>query len=521
MGLHSTNPPFKEAQLVIPAKQRAIEELIAYLSEQNPLTICGIGRHLLKFPSWWNMGKEFEKLKHAFTNINPISYSTDHAGSIKEMNLYLSGKFTDDGSYINFDNRILSAISTVESRIGIFAIGFFASKIEKQADRLLQDRVGDIRVAFQNVVSARESRQDRKILGVEIDAQRVNDEGARRLEEAARQQAEKARRNAEKVDRYEAEEVQLAKQSKAPQKLAREDRPQESSTSTGRFEGLRFPGAHGDTEYRLSARRGSGGFGSVFEASRSQSGQPDARVAIKIFLIEEADQNGNQVFDHGAITRKLNELVTQVAERHECIVSTPRHGIGSVDLRGQLGVFIEMELAAHDLLHTARRGRMPPNDVRSLVIDVCRGLAFLHDRPNPIVHRDIKPGNILWFPEQRRWKLGDLGLARELSQPGQLTRTAQIGTPVYMSPEAFRGEVGAGSDMWALGVMIAELLIGRVPFGHGVGEVYQVMYQILEGQPDFCGVSLPAPFDRIVAGCLNKDWRHRLTARQVLDMLSD
>lgn len=286
------------------------------------------------------------------------------------------------------------------------------------------------------------------------------------------------------------------------------------------LEGLKFRGGHGDTEYRLGARRGSGGFGSVFEATRSQSGQPDARVAIKVFEVEETDADGNRVLDHGAITRKLNELVTQVAERHESIVATPRHGIGSVDLRGRHGVFMEMELAEHDLLKRMSSGRMSVDEVRKLVVDICRGLAFLHDRANPIVHRDLKPGNILWFAGQRRWKLGDLGLARELSQPGQLTRTAQIGTPIYMSPEAFKGEVGPASDMWALGVIIAELLTGRVPFGHGVSEVYQVMYQILEGRPDF-GSTLPSPFDRIVDDCLSKEWKKRVSAGQVLELLGE
>ncbi|WP_096701297.1 bifunctional serine/threonine-protein kinase/formylglycine-generating enzyme family protein [Magnetospirillum sp. 15-1] len=291
------------------------------------------------------------------------------------------------------------------------------------------------------------------------------------------------------------------------------------------LEGLKFRGGHGDTEYRLGVRRGFGGFGSVFEATRSQSGQPDARVAVKIFLVEEEeeDENGKIVFvlDHAGLTRKLNELMTVAAERHDCIVATPRHGVGSVDLRGRHGVFMEMELAECDLLKRMSSGRMSVDEVRKLAVDICRGLAFLHDRPNPIVHRDLKPGNILWFAGQKRWKLGDLGLARELSQPGQLTRTAQIGTPIYMSPEAFKSEVGPASDMWALGVIIAELLTGRVPFGHGVSEVYQVMYQILEGRPDFGGTRLPPPFDRIVDECLSKEWKKRVSAGQVLDMLGE
>lgn len=407
--------------------------------------------------------------------------------------------------FINTCKSLTKLIIMTGDDAPLFAIGIFAGALEKEAEYLFKKRKGELLRPIDNVVAKLSTNP------LTAESQKGADEKQEpKLAENAHMKADQERL------RQETESARIAEEeSRRRQKVATVPDRKIS------FEGLKFRGAQGGAEYHLGARLGVGGFGSVFDATLSRSGQLDARVAVKIFLIEEADHDGNQIFDHATITRKLNELVTQVAERHECIVSTPRHGIGSVDLRGQLGVFMEMELAAHDLLHTARRGRMPPDDIRSLVIDVCRGLVFLHDRPNPIVHRDIKPGNILWFAEQRRWKLGDLGLARELSQPGQLTRTAQIGTPVYMSPEAFRGEVGSGSDMWALGAMIAELLTGRVPFGHGVGEVYQVMYQILEGQPDFGGIPLPAPFDRIVTGCLNKDWRHRLTARQVLDMLLD
>jgi hypothetical protein len=173
----------------------------------------------------------------------------------------------------------------------------------------------------------------------------------------------------------------------------------------------------------------------------------------------------------------------------------------------------------HDIL--AGRGKLPPDEVRSLGIALARGLEFLHARA--MVHRDVKPENVL-VPESGDFSqaiLIDLGLLgrRESAKAQSKTMTgALVGTPVYMAPEQLRGEgLTDRADLWALGVVLYEASTGRRPFA---GESFlQIAAAILEAEVSFADV--PPSLWKGIGWSLQKDPEARVpSATQLADALA-
>ena len=109
---------------------------------------------------------------------------------------------------------------------------------------------------------------------------------------------------------------------------------------------------------------------------------------------------------------------------------------------------------------------------------ICGGVAYLHD--HGIVHRDLKPGNI--FSDEGTVKIGDYGLAKFISCSRRSGQTESVGTVHYMAPEIANGRYGREIDTYALGIILFEMLTGRVPFeGESVGEV---LMKHLTAEPD-------------------------------------
>ncbi len=133
---------------------------------------------------------------------------------------------------------------------------------------------------------------------------------------------------------------------------------------------------------------------------------------------------------------------------------------------------------------------------------IAAGVGYLHDRG--IVHRDLKPGNI--FNDDGQLKIGDYGLSKFISASRRSGQTESVGTVHYMAPEIANGRYGKEIDIYALGVILYELLTGRVPFeGESVGEV---LMKHLTAQPDVGLV--PAPYRAVVAHLLEKDPQKRI-----------
>ena len=133
-----------------------------------------------------------------------------------------------------------------------------------------------------------------------------------------------------------------------------------------------------------------------------------------------------------------------------------------------------------------------------------RGVAYLHD--HGIVHRDLKPGNI--FSDEGTVKIGDYGLAKFISCSRRSGQTESVGTVHYMAPEIANGRYGREIDTYALGIILFEMLTGRVPFeGESVGEV---LMKHLTAEPDLS--ALDEPYRDIVRRALAKDPNVRINS---------
>lgn len=152
---------------------------------------------------------------------------------------------------------------------------------------------------------------------------------------------------------------------------------------------------------------------------------------------------------------------------------------------------------------------IPLNEVKFWFAGIAAGVAYLHD--HGIVHRDLKPGNI--FSDEGVVKIGDYGLSKFISCSRRSGQTESVGTFHYMAPEIGKGVYGKEIDIYALGIILCELLTGRVPFE---GETSQeIILKHLTADPDLRNI--PIRFRRVIERALFKDPAKRF--RTVPDML--
>ena len=138
--------------------------------------------------------------------------------------------------------------------------------------------------------------------------------------------------------------------------------------------------------------------------------------------------------------------------------------------------------------------------------EIAKGLTFLHDRG--IVHRDLKPGNI--FYEDGYVKIGDYGLSKAISASQHSAQTITVGTVHYMAPEIGKGQYDRGIDVYALGVLLYEMLTGHVPFfGASHGEI---LMKHLMDVPDLSGVE--EPFATVIRKAMAKEPADRYQSAQ-------
>ena len=129
--------------------------------------------------------------------------------------------------------------------------------------------------------------------------------------------------------------------------------------------------------------------------------------------------------------------------------------------------------------------------------ELCKGLAYLHDAG--VVHRDLKPHNV--FFEDGVVKIGDYSLSKAITTSHRSGHTTTVGSVHYMAPEICEGRYDKTVDIYALGVMLFEMLTGSPPYeGESMGEV---LMKHLSSQVDVSG--LPQPFDRVVAKAMQRD----------------
>lgn len=207
---------------------------------------------------------------------------------------------------------------------------------------------------------------------------------------------------------------------------------------------------HGFTDFELI---GSGGMGAVYRATEISL---DRQIAIKIL-------SPSKMRDSGFRERFAREALTMAQLNHPAIVSI--YATGEVEEH----FYIIMEFVGGGTLRDRISSRgIPEEEAVPLFLQICEGLEIAHQ--SAILHRDIKPGNIL-LTNDGHIKITDFGLAKLLDESKSgfsLTLTDfGLGTPVYMSPEQIRSlrHVDRRSDIYSLGVVLYEMLTGNLPMG--------------------------------------------------------
>ncbi|MFO0974494.1 MAG: protein kinase [Phycisphaerae bacterium] len=166
--------------------------------------------------------------------------------------------------------------------------------------------------------------------------------------------------------------------------------------------------------------------------------------------------------------------------------------------------FVVMEYIAgpslRDLMNDHPQG-LGPQKAAYLTREIAKGLAYLHDRG--IVHRDLKPGNV--FYDEGYTKIGDYGLSKFIAASQHSGQTVSVGTVHYMAPEIGSGNYDRTIDIYALGVMLYEMLLGKVPFAGATAA--EILMKHLTAQPEVD--ALPAPFPAVLRKALAKDPHER------------
>jgi serine/threonine-protein kinase len=254
------------------------------------------------------------------------------------------------------------------------------------------------------------------------------------------------------------------------------------------------------TAFTIEGEIGRGGMGVVY---RARDERLQRRVAIKVLPPELA-------FQQEIRERFTREAQTAARLSHPHIV--PIHTVGE----GQGLVYFVMGYVDGESVaaRIRRRGRLPPEEARRIMRETADALSAAHALS--VIHRDIKPDNILLEGTRGRVMVTDFGIAKALSTSGAgatLTGVGvAIGTPAYMSPEQAAGErdIDGRSDLYSLGVVTYQVLTGELPFSApSVAGI--LMKQITEAAPDLRRKrpDIPEDLALAVARCLEKDPSNR------------
>jgi eukaryotic-like serine/threonine-protein kinase len=266
--------------------------------------------------------------------------------------------------------------------------------------------------------------------------------------------------------------------------------------------------------YRILEPLNRGGMGSVFRAEHAVLGRP---AAVKI-LRPELTTNPQLV------QRFLNEAKAATLIRHPGIVEV--YDYGTTD-DGTAYLVMELLQGASLARRLAERGRLPEQEAAFIARGIASALKAAHQQD--IVHRDLKPDNIFLVPDPdgptgERIKVLDFGIAK-LIDPKRAHQTqtgALIGTPIYMPPEQARaaGAIDRRADLYSLGCMLYEMLVGQPPFvAAGAGELI-AMHLFNEPVPPRAFVRLAPELERIVLRLLEKEPDQRFQhAGELIDAL--
>jgi tetratricopeptide (TPR) repeat protein len=258
--------------------------------------------------------------------------------------------------------------------------------------------------------------------------------------------------------------------------------------------------------YHVLAELGRGGMGVVYLARQAN---PERLVALKMLLPDRASRRAFARFraEAQAVARLQHPNIVQVYQVSE--IANAEGGQPFFSLEYCSGGSLEKRLSAHPL---------PARQAARLVQTLARAMHFAH--AYGLIHRDLKPGNVLLGPADPDDpdqpfgvpKITDFGLAKQLddSTPGGHTRDGEVmGTPPYMAPEQARGHIkdlDVRTDVYALGAILYECLTGRAPFC--ADSVHDTLEQVLTRDPvppKLIAGSCPRDLETICLKCLRKE----------------
>jgi len=253
--------------------------------------------------------------------------------------------------------------------------------------------------------------------------------------------------------------------------------------------------------YQIVGKLGKGGMGTVFEGVNMETGEPAAVKLLSAALAEE----------EGFRDRFEAEIETLRKLNHPNIVKL--FGFGDQDSH----LFYAMELIDGNSLEEelSRGRRFDWREVVRIAIEICRALRHAHDRG--VIHRDIKPGNLL-LTADGRIKLSDFGISRLFGNTRLTSAGSVLGTAEYMAPEQAAGKpVDQRADLYSLGAVMYVLLARRPVFrGKSLGEVlYKQQFETPEPLSRYNG-DVPAELEQIILQLLEKDPARRISNATIL-----
>ncbi|GAB5406687.1 MAG: hypothetical protein Aurels2KO_49180 [Aureliella sp.] len=254
---------------------------------------------------------------------------------------------------------------------------------------------------------------------------------------------------------------------------------------------------------------GRGGMGIVFAAN-----QPAMQRTVAIKLLQWGALAGPQ-----RTARLLAEARAIGQLNHENVLKI----FDTIDSDGTPGLVLEYADAGS--LHAQLEdGPLPTDEAVRIATAVAAGLAHAHE--NNILHRDIKPANVLLSGDGTKptVKVADFGLAKDIDQSTELTGSLILGTPTYMSPEQISGDhsaVSTTSDVYSLGVVLYEMLVGAPPFrGPSPAAVHHLITTQPPVPPKQIQPSISRDLETICLKCLEKSPKDRYpSAKELLDDL--
>ncbi|SNY48954.1 serine/threonine-protein kinase [Paractinoplanes atraurantiacus] len=255
--------------------------------------------------------------------------------------------------------------------------------------------------------------------------------------------------------------------------------------------------------YVLVCPVGHGATGTVWRGIDRATG---ADVAVKLL--------------HEGLLRQPKLVIRFVQERTILMMMRHENIVGVRDLfsvGGSLALVMDYVSGGSLRQYVRAMGTLPPADAAELLAQVAAALTQAHELG--VVHRDVKPDNILLQENAGRFevRLTDFGIARVLDTAGLTTPQAIVGTPHYMAPEAIQGEASPASDVYAVGVVLYELITGSTPYA---GEPLAVLRGHLDEQPACPPGVVPAAWE-LIAWCLAKDPDRRPSAAELVAALRE